>query len=330
MALPNMNAISTTADAFSRFSHEPSQSSLPKSPIRTTRKLERTMIIATTLVLGLLPVVSSLSTVVFGPQSRELLLLTAKIAAREGIITSCICSEGTEIGCRRLMYGMEYADIGVDESDKARPISAGTDIGNALEACHSITLINYDTPVEQSLLNTLIQNAGPNLSKIVVLAKMGITRAKGGFFGGSDSTLMEAENRIRKVCAEKKLALSIVRAGVLKGGGPGSDGNDFGMNKVYYNTIFDIVEANVAMAHDKFSIGAEVEAGDPVDLPNILSQMATKSSFEPKRGETNRIVAAGATVAALLHPDPVEVSISSIKSDQLPTMLEWKKLFSKI
>jgi hypothetical protein len=288
------------------------------------------MIRTIAILLNLLPLVLSLSTVIFGPQSRELLLLTAKLAAREGIATSCICSEGTDVGCRRLMYGTDYADVAIDDPSRAKPISTANDIGLALESCDAITLINYDAPVEASLLNTLISNSGPNLSKIVVLSKMGVTRAKGGFFSGTESKLSEAEAVIRTTCREKNLRLSIVRAGVLKGGGPGKDGNDFGMNRVYYNTLFDIVEASVTMAHDKFTVGAAVEAGDPVDLPNMLSQMASKSSFEPARGETNRIVAAGAAVAALLREEAIEVSVSSAKSEELVTMVEWNQLFSTI
>ena len=288
------------------------------------------MIVQCALLVALLPVATALSTVVFGPQSRELLLLTAKLAAREGISTSCICSEGTEVGCRRLMYGTSYADAGIDDHDKAKPISAASDIGAVLATCESLTLINYDAPVEESLWKTLIQNTGPQLSKIVVLSKMGVTRAKGGFFGGVDKKLLDAEMCIRTTCAEKNLSLTIVRAGILKGGGPGKDGNDFGMDKVYYNTLFDIVEASVTMAHDKFTVGAEVEQGDPIDLPNAISQMATKSSFEPRRGETNRIVAAGATVAALMHDKPMEISVSSTKSEQLPTMEDWNQMLSSM
>lgn len=226
------------------------------------------------------------------------------------------------------MYGSSYADDGVDDHDKAKPISAASDIGTALATCESLTLINYDAPVEESLWKTLIQNTGPQLSKIVVLSKMGVTRAKGGFFGGVDKKLLDAEMCIRTTCAEKNLPLTIVRAGILKGGGPGKDGNDLGMDKVYYNTLFDIVEASVSMAHDKFTVGAEVEQGDAIDLPNAISQMATKSSFEPRRGETNRIVAAGATVAALLQDKPMEISVSSTKSEQLPTMKEWNQMLS--
>jgi hypothetical protein len=58
--------------------------------------------------------------------------------------------------------------------------------------------------------------------------------------------------------------------------------------------------------------------------------MASKSSFEPARGETNRIVAAGATVATLLREEAIEVSVSSAKSEELLTMVDWNKLFSTI
>jgi hypothetical protein len=275
--------------------------------------------------------VDGLSTVVYGPQSRELLLLTSKLAARENVETFTVCAPGTEIGCRRLMYGKDYADAGIDEEGNAKPISDGGEMQSALQKATCLTLVGYDEPVEGSAVVTLLESSGPDLSKIVLLSKMGITRAKGGFLGGGkDVQLLESEKAIRQICTEKNLKFSIVRAGSLKGGGPGTDGNDYGLSTMYYNSLIDSVEASVTMAHDRFTLGAECVKGDPVDFPNMLTLMTTKSSFDPSPFETNRIVAAGAAVAALLAEEPVEFTVSSAKGMELMSMDDWLGVLAKL
>jgi hypothetical protein len=276
--------------------------------------------------------VNGLATVVYGPQSRELLLLTAKIAAQEGIDTWCICAPGTEKGCRNLMYGHDYAAGDKDEPGRVKLVSDGQEIQDALEKADSMVMICYDNPIENKAVMTLLNAAGPNLSKIVLLSKMGVTKAKGNFFGGSDELrLLECEKYLRKTCEERKLDLSIVRAGILKGGGPSEkDGSAFGLDKCYYNTIIDIVESRTAMAHDQFTLGVDCTRGDTIEIPNLFSQMGTKSSFDPLSSESNRIVVSSAAVGALMADKPIEFSVSSAKGQALPTMDRWKKIFDEL
>jgi hypothetical protein len=58
--------------------------------------------------------------------------------------------------------------------------------------------------------------------------------------------------------------------------------------------------------------------------------MTTKSSFDPSPFETNRIVAAGAAVAALLAEEPVEFSVSSAKGMELMSMDDWSGVLAKL
>jgi hypothetical protein len=99
------------------------------------------------LVQSALTPVHGLTTVVYGSQSRELVLLTSKLAAREQVETYTICAPGTEVGCRRLMYGAEYANAGIDEPGKAKPISNGDEMQECLQRATCLTLIGYDEPV---------------------------------------------------------------------------------------------------------------------------------------------------------------------------------------
>jgi hypothetical protein len=157
---------------------------------------------------------------------------------------------------------------------------------------------------------------------------MGVSKAKGGFFGGGDVKLLQSETTLRDICKARNLKFSIVRAGNLKGGGPGEDGNDFGLNKSYYNTLLDIVEASVTMAHDKYTLGLDCRKGDTIDMPNMIAQMGTKSSFEACDYETNRVVVAGGLVAAALYDAPVEVTVSAEKATTPPTLEAWNAAFA--
>lgn len=282
------------------------------------------------------------STVVYGPQSRELLLLVAKLAARQDRPTHCICAPGTEDGCRRLMYGGDYADAGLDTEGNAIPVSDPDAMGTALGNAASLVLVATDQPVDGATLETFLKYTNSDiLEKIVLMSKMGVTTSGsgGGFFGGGDSALLKSEQELAKLAQDRNLDFSIVRSGLLKGGGPSVDKDvgtpihvDTALSKTYYNTILDVVDYKVTLAHDTFSLGADATSivpGDPHTMPNLLSQLGNKASFDAGPTDTNRIVVAAAAVAALSQP-PLHISVGTAASQQLPTPSEWSELFESI
>lgn len=279
------------------------------------------------------------TSVVYGPASKELVLLTSKIAAKEGEESYCICGPGQESLSRKLMYGKGKADdeneaeTENDDSEnkiyKAKPISSGGDMQDALSKASTLFLVCYDNPIEEKALNTLLNTAGSDLSQVVLLSKMGAT-ADGGFFGGG-SKLADSENTVRKLCKSKNLDLSIVRAGQLKGGGPGEPFElDYGLSNAYYNTLFELSEASCTMSHDRFTLGVDCTKGDSVDKPNPLTLMGTKTSFDAYPYDTNRINAAMACVMAAKHDKPVEFSIAAAKAPAPPTAEEWEEILTKM
>lgn len=283
-------------------------------------------------LLPLANVCEALNTVLYGPSAREMLVLTAKVAAREGLDASLICAPGTEEGCQKLMYG-PTATPPEGLSGRATPVSSGDDMQGALEKADALVFVALDTPIEEASYKTLLNSAGDNLEKVVLLSRMGVSKAgSGGFFGGGkDAQLKASEDNLKNLCNSRGLPLSIVRAGVtLKGGGPGEEGEDHGLDRNYYNTLLDVVEASVTIAHDKYTLGLDCTKGDTVEVPNMFTQMGSKSSFEACAFESNRVVLAGGTVAALLHDEPVEISVSSAKAEQPPSQQDWKDTFAKI
>jgi hypothetical protein len=260
-----------------------------------------------------------------------MLLLTSKLAADQMDRVSLICESGAEESCRRFMYGKKYAEGGVDEDGCARPISQGNDMEAALKKATSLILTAYDKPLDEKTVNTLFDTTGEDLSKVVLLSKMGVKKSKGGFLGGGgNSNLLSTETYLRDVCKSKDIDFSIIRAGTLKGGGPGQSGNNFGLNEVYYNTLVDSVEASVTMAHDKYTLGADCSIGDNVEMPNMFTSMGTKSSFDAYPYDSNRIVVAGGTVAAALKEGPIEISIGSAKAEKPPTQEEWSSILEEL
>ena len=275
--------------------------------------------------------VEAFGTVVYGPTAKELILLTSKLAANEGHESFCTCAPGQETLSRRLMYGSSDDESNDDDESiddvtvRAKPISSSEDIQDALTKANALILICHDTPIQEKALNTLLNAAGSDLSKIVLLSKMGVTAGKGGGFFGGNSKLMDSENTVRSLCKSKNLDFSIVRAGQLKGGGPGEPAdNDYGLSKKYYNTLFELSEASCTMAHDRFTMGVDCSKGDTVDVPNPLMLFGTKTSFDAAPYDTNRINAAMAAVMAAIHDKPVEFSVGAEKAEAPPSKQEWE------
>jgi hypothetical protein len=95
------------------------------------------------------------------------------------------------------MYGPDYAAGDKDEQPgMVKPLSDGQYyIQDALEKADHMVMICYENPIEDKAVTTLLNAAGPNLSKIALLTKMGVTKAKGGVLGGSDDIkLVDCEN----------------------------------------------------------------------------------------------------------------------------------------
>ena len=282
-----------------------------------------------------------------------------------------------------------------DAVNRVKLIYDGTSIQTALQQATSIVFVGHTTPIDISAMSMLLETAIEKeseeedenedvsktkavelfqpLSKIVYVSTMGVTnRGKGGiggFFGGGGSggganaEILKSESYLRDLVAKNKdMDLTIIRAGQLKGGGPGPNHrnpehiqgvDDWGLSKRYYNSILNGVEARVTMAHDKYTLGLKssmskegkdgdgssitntaVTKGDTITMPNSFQLMQTKTStFDPLPYESNRIVVATGIVACLTGGDfnkkktndnnVLEFSIGSASGKQPPTLDEW-------
>ena len=188
-------------------------------------------------------------TLVFGAGSQELRLITAKLAARAGHEVAVFGDESSAQPWRRLMYGKAYAEAGLDEKDRAAVLTDTDELGEWLSQTQALLLVCDSTPLADGACTTLLKNA-PNIQKLVLMSKMGVTRAKppGPFgIGGEDAALLANEKEIAKQAASRGLPLSVVRVGTLKGGGPGGgqtetkEGDDeLGLAKAYYDGLAEL------------------------------------------------------------------------------------------
>ena len=102
------------------------------------------------------------------------------------------------------------------------------------------------------------------------------------------------------------------------------------MARADYDSLLDLETALVTQSYDKFTLGAKLSAGDPIETPNPVLRLARKGSFEPRDDETSRVVACGALVHALRHPASIELSVSAASGEAPPTSGQWEAFFNRL
>jgi len=279
-------------------------------------------------------------TLVYGPGSLEVRLLTAKLAAKQGGDAAVFAGEERTFqkDWRRLMYGKDYADAGMDAPGCARVLGTTEELGECLSKAEALVLVCDDKPLPEGIANTLFNNCGDDLKRIVMLSKIGVSRAKppGPFgIGGEDAAIQASEKEVRQMSESRGVDMSIVRVGTLKGGGPGNEtagaDQEVGLNIAYYNTLFQLDEYMCTSAYDKYTLGVKISKGDPIDMANPLLKAARKSDFDPYDDDSSRVIAASAVVHALRHPSAVELTVSAEKGEEgPPSPEEWEAAFNAL
>ena len=139
------------------------------------------------------------------------------------------------------MYGKEYASANVDAEGNGKVLTTIEQLGAGLKAAEALAIVCDTEPLPENIASTLINEAGDKLSRVVLVSRMGITRAKpaGPFgFGGGDAALQATEKTLAEVTKANGVGLSIICVGTLKGGGPGNEA--VGLSKAYDDGIGDL------------------------------------------------------------------------------------------
>jgi hypothetical protein len=294
-------------------------------------KMKRTIEMAAILVLLSLltagKATSAFHHVIVGRGALEVQLIAAKLADRSGDTCAIITSSDENYirNCRNLMYGRKNDPNNDDDDDDdynagaKGPIfvSDSQSIGNELDKADGLIIVCEDEAFDG--VDMMMDNS-PNIRHVAVLSKMG---------GG----LRKMEESFQSKCLMNNVALSIVRAGILKGGGPGNvdvEGPDLGLSKFYYDSNYELGSAMVTMASDKFTLGARVTPGDPFKPPNMFAKIKSKNSFDPADTDTGRIAAAQSLLVAIQMEDGIDISLSTEKAEMPPTVEEWVDILTNI
>ena len=288
------------------------------------------------------------SIVALGPGATEVKLIAAKLAAKAGFRASVVVPAGdTQLrNTRALLYGRDYAQRKEDEASGGavaedeglvERIVVGTDgLADALSAAEGVIVCQDSRtgPITAKFAEAIF-NQAPNVRACALLSSMGGGKG-GGLFAKS---LAPSEAALK--AAAGAVPVSVIRAGVLKGGGPGNtnakpenrseygaaaDVPDHGLSKHYYDTLYELQEAMAVMAHDKFGLGAAVARGDPYSLPNPIQLAMTATDFEPRDIDTSRVSAAAALVAALQLEESGEFTVSVAAGSEPPSNAAWVDL----
>ncbi|GMH90661.1 hypothetical protein TrST_g4957 [Triparma strigata] len=298
------------------------------------------LILIVVFLLFLLEPVAPLSTTVFGPGSETLALVTAKMVAQAG---SSKATQGVNLFAGQDEAGAKLkrtwtkliAGQGPDGPNPLPPnlnIATSLDgeggLGSCLEATSSLIILADAEPLAPGAAATLLsESSTPGLEKVVVVTRLGASKATGGFFLGGDAKLRECEEEIRKGAKSRGLEASVLRVGTLKGGGPGESG--LGLDKFFYNTQAQLEKFMMMSGMDKFTVGCSVLPGNPLTLANPVVRKGRSISFDPYPDECSVIACASAVRHLLGRDGTVDATLSAEKGEAPPTEEEWESMFSR-
>lgn len=283
-------------------------------------------------------------------------LLTAKQAALKGFKTFIFTSSDPEpsleliydeVACPRGSLPLTFLQVTDKEACEA-----------VLAECSAVLIASdSDNPVSERVLDTVIPDDEPTqVKKVVIMSRNGVTRGpnsgKGlGFFAKSAKDFSNAEvwaagddvvakyqvleRKLVSKCASVDAAYTILRAGTLKGGGPGAsstkDGKSYpqaavSLSASYYRT--GPAGRNWRSLFDTSTQGVEFVPGDTVEGPGFAA-VGASTSPDVQKGDTGRLGIAAAMVQCLLQEraENADFSVVTSASRTPPTQEEWDNKF---
>ena len=152
--------------------------------------------------------------------ANELKLLSAKYITSAGGSSAVFAGDNPNVKKQwsRFLYG--DAPEAADAPGRVRLLTTLDELGACLSTVDSLVLLCNDAPLDENVVGTLFSNLGKACKRVVLVSRMGVTRAQppGPFgFGGGDAALLATETAVRAAVAARGTAeLSVVRVGTLK------------------------------------------------------------------------------------------------------------------
>merc|ERR1712216_268304 len=109
------------------------------------------------------------------------------------------------------------------------------------------------------------------------------------------------EDNLKAAAAKAGVEWCVARCGLLKGSGPGNTerGDDYGLDRYFYDTNPEINTFQRDKFSDQYIIGASITKGDVLDIGPFQKIMAANSISQATVGCTNRVAIASALVQSL-------------------------------
>jgi hypothetical protein len=266
-------------------------------------------------------------------------LLTAKMAANKGYNVWTIYPSGEEENFQQLLGTIP---------DNLQLIAASNDSQWAPKLKDSSALliaVDADSPMDVHTLEYLVNpTSSPNLKRVVAMSRNLNGKDMGFFVSASkraanaqvwdgstaneykafETTLKHQVNML-----QKNAQYTIVRAGTLKGGACGQDGefDTFALTKHFYTQMQkDIV--NWQLLFDCKCRGVVLKKGDYMSGPGAKA-VFTSTSPDACAGDSGRAGVAEAMVKSLSHQEAgnVDFGIGTAESRTPPGEQEWETLF---
>jgi len=147
------------------------------------------------------------------------------------------------------------------------------------------------------------------------------------------------EEKIRSKAATVGADYTIVRAGTLKGGGPGAEtatGSGIYPHAAYalspkFYLLGMIAKPNWRMLFDMDAQGAKLVPGDTIEGPGLFAVKAA-TSWVIEKGDSGRLAVATAMVQSLSQENAAnkDFAVCSAEARNPPTQSEWDGMFSKL
>jgi len=299
------------------------------------------------------------------------LLLAAKRAALEGYATTVVAGSSYETYMDLLYEGGDYSKP-VENLVLLESITGPNEqmFDDLLATCDGLLVaIDGDEAISEGLLDVVLPAGVSTCKRIVAMSRNLNGKGLGPFVaasktagnrevwaGGKDAvaSYRTMEAKLAALCAatsaDQAMDCVVVRAGTLKGGGPGADDTPetkrLGLAYSFYGMgQQDLV--NWRLLFDAQAQGVVLTPGDSAEGPGLSGVFAATATAGGTKGDSGRLGVAGAMVKALdlaLGPEgggggggggsrrsPVfDFGVGTAESRTPPTDIEWELEFAKL
>lgn len=258
---------------------------------------------------------------VLGPGNKQVQLIAAKLATKAGYKATVVLDGEDQLNnARSLCYGRLYARNGADEKDKVQFAVGGEAIGAALGSSEGLIVVAAGSAPSPVLIERALAAGKGKIKRVSLMSVHG-------------TKLSDAEAKLKAAAEANGAEWSVVRVGLLRGGGPGKveRGDDFGLSQYFYDTNPELNSFQKDKFSDRYLLGASLTKGDGVEM-NVFKYALAQNAFSViTEGNTNRIAAANCLLQSLVQPSCAnqDFGVTAVRGLDLPTQNQWDAAFNE-